>query len=91
MNGEIAELCALTACARIALKSGAEPEYSTGKYISSERFIFLPQGHAEIAEDSAEKWFCRLKASGLNDIFMLLPGRDRVLNAFSNASGGCIV
>lgn len=91
MNGEVAELCALTACARIALKSGAEPEYSMGKYISSERFVFLPQGHREIVEDSVEKWYGRLKASGLNDIFMLLPGRDRVLNAYSNANGGCIV
>lgn len=91
MNGETAELCALTAFARIALKSGAEPKYSMNKYVSSEKFIFLPQSNTEIVEDSAEKWFGRLKKSGLSDVFMLLPGRGRIMNAFSNAGGGCIV
>lgn len=91
MNGEVSELCALTACARIALKDGTRFDYALEKYVNSERFVFVPRNGSEIVEDSAEKWFARLKLLGLNDIIMLLPRTDRNLHAFSNANGGCIV
>ena len=91
MNGEVSELCALTACAREALKGGARFEYHMGKYVNSERFVFIRQNCTEIIEASAGQWFERLKQSGLNDIIMLLPRTDRKLHGFINSSGGCIV
>lgn len=91
MTGEVSELCALTACARAALNGGARFDYHMGKYVNSERFVFVPKNLAEVIENSAEGWFGRLRSSGLNDIFMLLPRTDRKLHGFINSSGGCIV
>ncbi len=91
MNGEVSELCTLTACAREALKGGARFEYRMGKYVNSERFVFVPKNRAEVIENSAEGWFGRLRSLGLNDIIMLLPRTDRKLHGFSNSSNGCIV
>lgn len=92
MNGETRELCLLTAAARSALKSGADLNYKMPKYVNSEKFVFLYE-NGEVVEKSAEKWFERLKLTGLEDIFMLLPvsARDREIHGFSNSSGGCIV
>lgn len=91
MTGEVSELCALTACARAALNGGARFEYHMGKFVDSERFVFVTKNRAEVVENSAEGWFGRLRSSGLNDIIMLLPRTDRKLHGFINSSGGCIV
>lgn len=91
MNGEICELCALTANARCALKSGAM-SHTTQGYINSERFVFLPR-KIKVIEDSAEKWFVQLKRLGVADIRMLLPltAKNRERSGFINTNGGCIL
>lgn len=92
MNGETAELCTLTACARYALKRGKAFNYTVEKYINSESFLFVSHDD-NITEKSAEKWFDRLLSLGLTDIFMLLPLDDkrRALHGFANSSGGCVL
>lgn len=91
MNGETSELCLLTAAARNALKNGSALNYKCPQYVNAEKFVFINR-NGEIIENSAEKWFERLKSTGLDDIFMLLPvsARDREIHGFSNSSGGCV-
>lgn len=99
MNGETAELCALTAGAKYALKHGFKLNHTTDKYVNSEFFRFLPRDlpscpkNREVLEKSAENWFERLLSLGLTDIFMLLPGNadNRMRNGFANTQGGCIL
>lgn len=93
MNGETAELCALTANAKYALKHGTKLIYTTDKYVNSEIFRFLPRKNKEITERSAEDWFGRLLSLELTNIFMLLPVRadNRKIHGFANTKGGCIL
>ncbi len=99
MNGETAELCALTANAKYALKHGCKLNYTTDKYVNSEIFRFLPRElpgcpeNKEILERSAQDWFERLLSLELTDIFMLLPGNadNRMVHGFANTQGGCIL
>ncbi len=99
MNGETAELCALTANAKYALKHGCRLNYTTDKYVNSEIFRFLPRElpgcpeNKEILERSARDWFERLLSLELTDIFMLLPGNadNRMVHGFANTQGGCIL
>ncbi len=95
MNGETAELCALTANAKYALKHGCKLNYTTEKYVNSEFFRFMPRcpGNREILEKSPQSWFERLLSLELTDIFMLLPGNadNRTHHGFVNTQGGCIL
>ncbi len=99
MNGETAELCALTANAKYALKHGCRLNYTTDKYVNSEIFRFLPRElpgcpeNKEILERSARDWFERLLSLELTDIFMLLPvsADNRTHHGFVNTQGGCIL
>lgn len=91
MNGQVSEMCKLTAQARFALKGGAM-RYTAANYVCSEEFVFLPR-KAKIIEYSAEKWFAQLKHLGVEDIFMLLPqtAKNREIYGYSNSNGGCIL
>ncbi len=95
MNGETAELCALTANAKYALKHGCKLNCTTEKYVNSEIFRFLLRcpGNKEILEKSPQSWFERLLSLELTDIFMLLPGNadNRMHHGFVNTQGGCIL
>lgn len=92
MNGETRALCLLTAAARIALKNGTALNYKKAEYVGYEKFVFTCR-NGEIIENSAEKWFERLKSTGLEDVFLLLPesASDREIHGFSNTVGGRIV
>ncbi len=99
MNGETAELCALTANAKYALKHGCKLNHTTDKYVNSEAFRFLPRElpncpkNKEILEKSTQDWFERLLSIELTDIFMLLPDNadNRMHHGFVNTQGGCIL
>ncbi len=99
MNGETAELCALTANAKYALKHGCKLTHTTDKYVNSEIFRFMPRElpncpkNREILEKSPQSWFERLLSLELTDVFMLLPGNadNRTHHGFVNTQGGCIL
>lgn len=94
MNGEVSQVCRITAAARAALRDGTELNFTPQKYEGSIVFNFCDRNKTGApmfrAKDPAD-WFAHLKKEGVLNIFMLMAMKvDRRVLGFSNNAGTTI-
>ena len=91
MNGEVSQICRITAAARAALRDGTELNFTPLKYEGSTTFNFCDRQKTGAplfrAKDPAD-WFSHLKKEGISNIFMVMGLKvdRRVLGFANNAS-----
>lgn len=97
MNGELYQMCRLTAAAKQALFRGEEFKYEPIPYENKIEFLFLEGIHQcgifnRTAKD-AEKWYKYLAKKGLRDIKLVMPTeiKDRRVLGFANTSQCSII
>ena len=94
MNGEVSQICRITAAARAALRDGTELNFTPLKYEGSTVFNFCDRNKTGApmfrAKDPAD-WFAHLKKEGITNIFMILSTKaDRRVLGFANNAGATI-
>lgn len=97
MNGELYQMCLLTAAAKQALFRGGEFKYEPTVYENKVEFLFLPNirqcGVFNRTAKNAEKWYGYLVKKGLRDIKLVMPTevKDRQLLGFANTTQSSII
>lgn len=92
MNGEMYQVCCITAAARKALQEGCGIEYTPVQYEHRIEFQFLPEkklfGTSSVKAADVPEWFKHCRRKGLLDIKMIAPiqVKDRNILGFSNTS-----
>lgn len=94
MNGEVSQVCRITAAARAALRDGTELEFTPLKYEGGIVFNFCDRNKTGAplfrAKDPAD-WFAHLKREGVSNIFMIMGMKiDRRILGFVNNAGTTI-
>lgn len=94
MNGEVSQICRITAAARAAMRDGTELNFTPLKYEGSTVFNFCDRHKTGAplfrAKDPAD-WFEHLKKEGITTLFMILGMKiDRRVLGFANNSGASI-
>lgn len=94
MNGEVSQICRITAAARAALRDGTELDFTPLKYEGSTVFNFCDRKKTGAplfrAKDPAD-WFAHLKKEGVSNIFMIMGMKvDRKVLGFANNAGTTI-
>lgn len=97
MNGELFQICKLTAAAKKALAQGGEFLFAPGQYENRIEFQFLPMNtlsaqEAECVYHPAD-WFEKCKQQDLEDIKMMIPlkAENRKVLGFANTSRASIL
>lgn len=97
MNGELYQMCRLTAAAKQALFRGAEFKYEQAAYENKVEFFF-PEGIRQCGvfnrtAKNAETWYKYLVKKGLRDIKLVMPTdvKDRRVLGFANTSQSSII
>lgn len=92
MNGEVMEMCRMTAAVKKAMRSGQALTIAMPTYIQNIYVTFLKSHHRETV-DTITKWYAVWKSSGLADIKFLMPldVADRHLLGFANMTSCCMV
>lgn len=97
MNGEMYQICCITAAAKNALKTGAAIQFEPAAYETCIGFQFLPQrklfGTKQVNARGVEEWYAHCCKKGMEDIKMILPIRvkDRNVLGFANTSQSALV
>lgn len=97
MNGELYQMCLLTAAAKQALFRGEKFEYDPTAYENKVEFLFLPNirqsGIFNRTASNAEKWYKYLVKKGMRDIKLVMPTevKDRRVLGFANTSQSSII
>lgn len=97
MNGEMYQICRITAAAKNALKTGASIQYEPVPYEKCIGFQFLPEkklfGTKQVNAKGVEEWYVHCCKKGMRDIKMMLPiqVKDRNVLGFSNTSQSALV
>lgn len=97
MNGELFQICRLTAAAKKVLAEGGAFHFAPGKYANHIEFHFLPTNplsaeEYEIAHNSAD-WFAKCMQQDLVDVKMMIPlkSENRKILGFANTSRASIL
>lgn len=95
MNGEISQMCRLTAAARAAIRDNSEFEFTLLKYEGSICFDFCDRngGAMTLRITSPQEWFNRLKSQGISNIFMIcgLNVNPRISGFINNSNTSIFV
>ena len=97
MNGEMYQICCITAAAKKALQDGTGILYTPSEYVFRTEFSFLPEKELFIQKVftvyNVEDWFEHCKQKKLQDIKFLAPVSvsDRKVLGFANASQSSMV
>lgn len=97
MNGQMHQICALSAATREALRTGEPIAYSPAPYENAITFAFLPErrlwGVRTYAAPGVPAWYAHARRKGLRDVKFLCPIAvgDRGLLGFSNTSQSAIL
>lgn len=97
MNGEIYQICRLTAEVKRALKEGRNLVFEPIKYENCIEFQFLPRktllGEREDKAYDPVSWFEKCKKQGLIDIKMMIPVKvkNRQILGFANTNRASMV
>lgn len=94
MNGEVSQICRITAAARAALRDGTGLDFTPLAYEGSTMFNFCDRKKTGAplfrAKDPAD-WFEHLKKEGVSNIFMIMGMKvDRRVVGMSNKNGTTI-
>lgn len=97
MDGELYQMCCLTAAAKSALFGGSEFEYEPIAYENKIEFLFRESikecGVKSCTAESPDRWYEYLTKKGLRDIKLITPTEveNRNLLGFANAYRGFIL
>lgn len=97
MNGEMYQICCITAAAKKALKEKSELSYTPLKYENRIEFQFLPEkklfGAKKYKAENVPAWYHRCVNKGLEDIKFLAPiaVKDCSILGFSNTIQSSLV
>jgi hypothetical protein len=97
MNGEMYQICCITAAAKNALKAHSTVAYILAKYENAIKFQCLPaqklSSKKQYQADSVSLWYEYCLKKGLQDIKVLFPSSvtDRNLLGFANTTQSSIV
>lgn len=97
MNGELYQMCLLTAAAKHALFRGAEFKFEPLAYENKIEFLFLPGirqcGILRRTAKNAEQWYKYCVKKGLRDIKLVMPTEVKDYRAlgFANSSQSKII
>ena len=96
MNGEMYELCCITAAAKEALRNNTDILYTPREYVFRSEFRFLPEGlfgSKVYTASNTEEWFAHCIEKKLQDIKFLTPAsvENRNVLGFANASPASLV
>ncbi len=92
MNGELFQMCRLTAAAKQALFRGKDFKYEPSAYENKVEFLFLPNirqcGILRRTAENAEQWYKYCVKKGLRDLKLVMPTevKDRQMLGFVNTS-----
>ncbi len=91
MNGEVSQICRITAAARAAMRDGTELDFTPLKYEGSIVFNFCDRKKTGAplfrAKDPAD-WFAHLRKEGVSSVFMMMSMKlDRRVLGFVNNAG----
>lgn len=77
MNGELYQICCITAAAKKALQDNTDILYTPQKYVFRTEFCFLPEeqlfGQRNYTAPNVEKWFENCRKKKLQDVKFLAP------------------
>jgi len=97
MNGELYQMCCLTAAAKQALFGHSDFEFEPLVYENKVEFLFLPNIHqcgimCRTAKN-AEQWYKYCEKKGLRDIKFVVPSevKNRQVLGFANTSQSSII
>ena len=96
MNGEMYEICCITAAAKEALNNDTNILYTPMDYVFRSEFRFLPEnllGNKIYIAANAEEWFEHCRQKKLQDIKFLTPtsAGNRYILGFANTSPASLV
>lgn len=97
MNGELFQICKLTAAAKRAMADGGAFLFAPTKYENRIEFHFLPTNALSVEESEIVyepvAWFEKCKQQGLVDLKMMIPTKaeDRRILGFANTSRASVL
>ena len=95
MNGEMYQICCITAAAKNALKAKSKILYTPLKYENKIEFHFLPEeGYKKTYKaETVAAWYDYCVEKGLQDIKIISPAsvKDRNILGFSNTTQSSLV